>query len=137
MQNSHRNRRQQEQNRFLSRQLVGYPLNLGHVVVADRSGVTIIPGNGDTAPRRSDDCAKIGGAILPANAVGYSKKPGLIAGHCKYHALTAPHDCSDYAGPGNTPRRFICASRSRTVALGAETWNVREPPEPDVQPQEE
>src|SRR4051794_37648962 len=88
--------------RFLSRQLVGHALNLGHVVVPNRSGVAIIPRNGNTTPRRSDDCAKIGSAILPANAVGYFKKPGLIPGHCKYHGLTAQHDCSDYDGPGNT-----------------------------------
>jgi hypothetical protein len=70
---------------LLSRQFVGYPLDLGHVVVPNRRGLTIIPGDRDTAPCRADDCAKIGGTILPANAVGYFKKPGLIAGHCKYH----------------------------------------------------
>jgi hypothetical protein len=68
----------------------GHPLDLRHVVVLNRSRVTIIPRYGDITPCRSDDRAEIGGAILPANAVVDLKKSGLIAGHFSYLNPSAP-----------------------------------------------
>jgi hypothetical protein len=45
------------------------PLNLSHVIMADRGSVTIIPYDGDAAPSRTYNCAKIRVAALPTNAV--------------------------------------------------------------------
>ena len=45
----------------------GHPLNLRHVVVLNRSRVTVVPRNGDITPCGRDHCSYIGGAMLPAN----------------------------------------------------------------------
>jgi hypothetical protein len=49
--------------------------------VAYRTRLSIVPGNGDLAPGRSDNRAKIGGRGSPANAVADFELSGLFAGH--------------------------------------------------------
>jgi hypothetical protein len=74
---SERNQQYFYQSSYLRR----HPLNLRHVVVLNRIGLTIIPSNGDPAPCGPYHGAEIGGATFPANPVAYFEKSGLIAGH--------------------------------------------------------
>ena len=47
----------------------------------DRTGVSVIPINGDSAPGRSGNRTKIGCRGSPANAVAYFEQPGFVTGH--------------------------------------------------------
>jgi hypothetical protein len=77
---------------FASHQFIWHPLNLRHIVVLNRSHVTVIPRYGDFAPSRSDYRAKIGRRGSPANAVEGLEESGLVAGHCSDRAHFATSD---------------------------------------------
>jgi hypothetical protein len=49
--------------------LTGHSPNMRHFIMSDGVCVSVIPRDGDTTPRRSDNYALIGCAGFPANAV--------------------------------------------------------------------
>jgi hypothetical protein len=68
-------------NARVSSNLDRHPFDLSHVIMLDNVFVAVIPRDCDSAPCRSDNCALIGRAGFPANAVASFEKSGLVAGH--------------------------------------------------------
>jgi hypothetical protein len=58
-----------EKGNVFSAQIHRHALNLGHVVVLNRTRVTVTPINGRSTPRRSNHCANVGCRPSPADTI--------------------------------------------------------------------
>jgi hypothetical protein len=94
------------------------PFYLAHIIVTNRIGLSVIPINGDFAPRRADNDPKIVGRCGPADLIAYFEKSGLLAVHLRFtlRATASSTRCIPL-----WPEKLLCPSCHVMVTYCAST----------------